>query len=128
MKICVSAVAESLDAQIESRFGRCSFFVIIDSETMKYEAVSNTATSAMSGAGIQAAQIVADKGVHAVLTGNIGPNAYRVLSAAGVRMVTGVSGTVRSAVEQYKKGNLTEITGPTVSGHFGIGGKHRRKQ
>lgn len=127
MKICVSAVAGSLDAQIESRFGRCSFFVIVDSETMKYEAVSNTATSAMSGAGIQAAQIVADKGVHAVLTGNIGPNAYRVLSAAGVRMVTGVSGTVRSAVEQYKKGNLTEITGPTVSGHFGIGGKHRRK-
>jgi predicted Fe-Mo cluster-binding NifX family protein len=128
MKICISSVAGSLDAKIEQRFGRCPFFIIVDSDTMNYETIPNTAANAMGGAGIQAAQLVTDRGVHVVLTGNIGPNTYRVLSAARVRMVTGVTGTIRNAVEQYRKGNFTEITGPTVRGHFGVGRKRRRKQ
>ena len=120
MKICVSANAGSLDAQIEARFGRSPFFVIVNSETMNYEAVSNTAVNAMGGAGIQAAQTIVDKNVAVVLTGNIGPNAYRVLSAAGIRIVTGVTGIVRHSVEQYQEGTLPETTGPTVRGHFGV--------
>jgi predicted Fe-Mo cluster-binding NifX family protein len=126
MKICVSAVAGSLDAQIESRFGRCPFFIIVDSETMDYETLANTAANAMGGAGIQAAQTIVDRGAHVVLTGNIGPNAYRVLSAARIRMATGVSGTVRHAVEQFTQGKYEETTGPTVSGHFGAGGNRHR--
>ena len=127
MKICVTAKAESLDAQIEARFGRCSFFVIVNTETMNYKAVSNTAANAMGGAGIQAAQTLVDKDVSVVLTGNIGPNAYRVLSAAGIRMVTGVTGTVKNAVKQYQKGTLPETTSPTVSGHFGVSRQYRRR-
>jgi predicted Fe-Mo cluster-binding NifX family protein len=127
MKICVTAQAESLDAQIEARFGRCSFFVIVNSETMTYEVVSNTAVNAMGGAGVQAAQTLVDKDVSVVLTGNIGPNAYRVLSAAGIRMVTGVTGNVENAVKQYQKGTLSETTGPTVSGHFGVSRQYRRR-
>jgi predicted Fe-Mo cluster-binding NifX family protein len=126
MKICISAIAGSLDARVEPRFGRCPFFIIVDSDTMEYEVVANNAANAAGGAGIQAAQSVADNGVDVILTGNIGPNAYRVLSAAEIRMVTGVTGTVRCAVEQFKQGQYQEITGPTVSGHFGARGTRRR--
>jgi len=118
----VTAAAGSLDAQVDSRFGRCPYFVIVDSETMQFEAVPNTSQSAPHGAGIQSAQIIADKGVKAVLTGNVGPNAYQSLSAAGIQIVTGATGTVRKAITRYKKGDLKETNSPTVIGHFGTGG------
>ena len=122
MKIAVSAAGESLDAQIDPRFGRCPYFVIVDSETMKFEAIANTASGAMSGAGIQAAQLVANKGVQAVLTGSVGPNAFQALSSAGISVITGVFGTVREAVEKFKSGQLQKTTAPTTPMGFGMGG------
>ena len=121
MKICVSAVANSLDAQLDPRFGRCPYFVIVDSESMQFEAIPNMASGAMGGAGIQAAQIIANKGVKVVITGNVGPNAFQALSAAGIKIVTGAFGTVREVVEKYKKGELSETNAPSVGGHFGMG-------
>jgi predicted Fe-Mo cluster-binding NifX family protein len=121
MKICVTATANSLDAQIDPRFGRCSHLVIVDSETMQFEAISNMASGATGGAGIQAAQTIADKGVKLLVTGNIGPNAFQALSAAGIDIVTGAFGTVRDVIEKYKKGELGKTGAPTVRGHFGIG-------
>jgi len=121
MKICVSAFSGSLDAEVDSRFGRCAYFVIVDSETMEFNAISNDSSSAAHGAGIQAAQTVANMGVGVVITGNVGPNAFSVLSAAGIKIVTGVSGSVRDVVEKYKKGQLKEVGNPTVGGHFGMG-------
>jgi predicted Fe-Mo cluster-binding NifX family protein len=121
MKICVSAVANSLDAQVDPRFGRCPYLVIVDSESMQFEAISNMASGAMGGAGIQAAQTIASKGIKALITGNVGPNAFQALSAAGIKIVTGASGTVREVVEKYKRGELKEIGAPTVGGHFGMG-------
>ena len=121
MKICVSAVANSLDAQLDPRFGRCPYFVIVDSESMQFEAIPNMASGATGGAGIQAAQIIANKGVKVVITGNVGPNAFQALSAAGIKIVTGVFGTVREAVEKYKREELRETGAPTVGGHFGMG-------
>jgi len=121
MKICVSASAGSLDAQVDPRFGRCPYFVIVDSETMEFEAIPNTAAGAMGGAGIQAAQMVASKGVKVVVTGNVGPNAFQALSAAGIKIVVGAFGTIREAVEKYKKGELRETSASTVRGHFGMG-------
>lgn len=121
MKIAVSATSESLDAQIDPRFGRCPHFVIVNSETMKFEAVPNTASGAMSGAGIQAAQTVASKGVKVLITGNVGPNAFQALSSAGINIITGVFGTVREAVERFKSGQLQKITAPTTSMGFGMG-------
>jgi predicted Fe-Mo cluster-binding NifX family protein len=126
MKICISAVSGGLDSQIDPRFGRCQYFVIVDSENLEIEVISNVASGAMSGAGVQAAQTAANKGVEIVITGNVGPNAFQVLSSAGIKIVTGVSGTVREAVEKYKKGELKEVTGPTVGGHFGRGGGRGR--
>jgi predicted Fe-Mo cluster-binding NifX family protein len=121
MKMCVSASSDSLDANVDSRFGRCPYFVIVDSETMEFNAVSNSSGDAAHGAGIQAAQTVVNMGVEVVITGNVGPNAFNVLSASGIKMVTGVSGNIKEAVEKYKKGQLTEVDNPSVGGHFGMG-------
>jgi predicted Fe-Mo cluster-binding NifX family protein len=129
MKICVSAVADSLDAHVDPRFGRCQFFVIVNSETMQFEAIPNMASGAMGGAGIQAAQTIASKGVQVLLTGNVGPNAFQALSTAGIKIVTGAFGNVREAIEKYKRGELSETNSPTVRGHFGMGmGRGRGRQ
>lgn len=121
MKICVTATSPNLDAQIDPRFGRCQYFVIVDPDTMEFEAISNESAAAMGGAGIQAAQTVADKGVEAVITGNVGPNAFRTLSAASIKIFTGASGTVQDAIQSYKNGELQEPTDATASAHSGMG-------
>ncbi len=122
MKIAMSATAASLDAEIDPRFGRCQYFLIVDPETMQFEALENSSAMAGGGAGISTAQNIAGKGVEAVLTGNCGPNAYQVLSAAGIKVVTGVSGKIQDAIEKYKLGKLIASSQPNVSGHFGMGG------
>ena len=121
MKICVSASSDSLDSNVDSRFGRCPYFVIVDSETMEFSAITNDSTNAAHGAGIQAAQTVANMGAKVVITGNVGPNAFNVLSATGIKIVTGASGSVKEAVEKYKSGQLKETGNPTVGGHFDMG-------
>jgi len=121
MKICVSASSDSLDANVDPRFGRCQYFVVVDSETMEFSAISNDSTNAAHGAGIQAAQTVVNMGAKVVITGNVGPNAFNVLSAAGIKLVTGVSCSIRDAVEKFKSGQLQETGNPTVGGHFGMG-------
>jgi predicted Fe-Mo cluster-binding NifX family protein len=121
MRICVSASANSLDASVDPRFGRCPYFIIVDSETLQFEAVPNPASGAVGGAGIEAAQIIASKGAKVVITGNVGPNAFQALSAAGIKIITGAYGTVREVVEKYRRGELKETSSPTVGGHFGMG-------
>ncbi len=98
---------------------------------MKFEAIPNVAAGAMGGAGIQAAQTVASRGVKVLITGNVGPNAFQALSAAGIKIATGAFGTVREVIEKYKRGELKETSMPTVGGHFGMGmgrGRGRRQQ
>ncbi len=121
MKIAISATGPSLDAEVDPRFGRCQYFLIIDPDTMEFEAVDNANKMASGGAGIASAQAVADKGAQVVLTGNCGPNASQTLSGAGVQVVTGVSGKIRDAVEGYKSGRYKTTSGPNVSAHFGMG-------
>jgi predicted Fe-Mo cluster-binding NifX family protein len=133
VKICVTAAGNTLDAAVDPRVGRAAYFVIVDSETMALEAVPNTAAGAMSGAGIQAAQTIASKGVNALITGNVGPNAFQALASAGIKIVVGASGTVREVIEKYKRGELRETSASTVGGHFGRGrgmgmGRGRRRQ
>ena len=121
MKIAISATGPNLDAEVDPRFGRCPYFIIVDPETKKFEAVDNSSAMASGGAGISAAQMIAGKGVGAVLTGNCGPNAYQTLSAAGIQVITGVSGKVKDAAEQYKLGTFATAQQPNVPGHFGMG-------
>lgn len=119
MKICITSQGSDLDAQIDPRFGRCHCFIIVDPETMKFEVIENSNVGAMSGAGIQSAQLIAGKGAEVVLTGNVGPNAFQTLQAAGLKVITGITGSIRDAIERYKKGEITPIAGPSVPGHFG---------
>ena len=124
MKIAISASGNSLDANVDPRFGRCAYFIIIETEgneIKSHEFVSNQAIQTMRGAGIQAAQTVANKGAEVVITGNIGPNAFNVLSQTGIKVVTGVSGKVKEVVEKYLKGELKETIQPTVGFGRGVG-------
>ncbi len=121
MKIAISAMGATLDAEINPRFGRCQYFIIVDPDTMNFEAINNAGGMGSGGAGIATAQLIAGKEVEAVLTGNCGPNAYQVLSAAGIKVITGVSGNVTNAIQSYKSGNLKASSQPNVDEHFGMG-------
>jgi len=122
MKIAISATGPTLDAEVDSRFGRCQYFIIADTETEEFEALDNSSATAAGGAGISAAQMIVGKGVEAVLTGNCGPNAHQVLSPAGIKVITGVSGKVKDAIAEYKLGTYTAAQQANVPDHFGMGG------
>jgi len=121
MKLAVSAAGPSLDSAIDPRFGRCQYLLIVDSESLDFEAVENPAVMAPGGAGIQAAELVGQMGAGAVITGNCGPNAYQVLSAAGIDVFVGASGSVREAIEAYRKGELRATSGPSTGPYSGMG-------
>jgi len=121
MKVAVSSSGKDISSRIDPRFGRCNYFLIVDTETMAFEAVKNTAAGSAHGAGVQAAQLVASEGVSVVLTGNVGPNAYGALTASSVEVVTGLAGRVEDAVNRFKRGELKAVSKPTVMGHFGTG-------
>jgi predicted Fe-Mo cluster-binding NifX family protein len=125
MKIVVSSQGETLDAPASPVFGRCPTFVFVDSETMATEAVPNPAMSQGGGAGIQAAQFVVNRGAETVLTGNLGPNAFDVLRAAGVPGYLVGEGTVGQAVEAFQAGRLQPMAGANVAAHAGMGGGRR---
>ena len=122
MNIAITATEPSLDAKVDPRFGRCPYFLIVDTDTMKFEALENPNMMLGGGAGIQSAQLMAQKGVQAVLTGNCGPNAYQTLSAAGIEVIIGCSGTVADVVEQFKAGQLNAAGQPNVASKFGTAG------
>jgi len=119
MKIAISAGGKDLDSQIDPRFGRCQYFIFLDPETMEFEVAENQGLAAMGGAGVQAAQLVVQKGVNALITGNLGPNAASALSASGIKVYLVPGGTVKEVAEAYKSGTLKEISGATVPPHFG---------
>lgn len=106
MHIVISSQGPEFESQIDPRFGRCQYFVFVNLDDMTLEAVPNPNLNQSSGVGIRSAQFVCDKGVKAVLTGNVGPKAQQVLSTAGVVVITGVSGTVRQAAEDYQANRL----------------------
>ena len=120
MKICVTSQGGSLESSIDVKFGRCRYFIIVDTDTMKFEVINNPNMDSMGGAGIQSGQLIAEKQVKAVLTGNVGPNAFQTLQAAGVTVITGISGTVKEAVDKYKTGVLKPTAGPSVNSKFGM--------
>jgi predicted Fe-Mo cluster-binding NifX family protein len=124
MKIVVTSSGTTLEAQAHPAFGRCPTYLFIDTETMQFEAVENPAANATGGAGIQAAQFVVERGAQAVVTGNVGPNAFQVLQPAGVPVYLFGGGTVRQAVETYKAGELSTTGGASRPAHAGMGLRH----
>jgi len=120
MKICISSQGNTLDSQIDPRFGRCLYFLIVDTDTLEYEAIKNPNIDAMGGAGIQSGQLVAGRQVKAVITGNVGPNAFQTLKAAGIQVITGASGSVKEVIEKFKNGELKPAQGPSTGEKSGM--------
>lgn len=119
MKICITAQGKDVDSQVDPRFGRCQYFLMADTETGEAKVLDNSNKDGMGGVGIQAGQMMAENNIKVVLTGNVGPNAFQTLQAAGIEIVTGVSGKVKDAIEKYKKGEYSLTKKPSVDPHFG---------
>ena len=119
MKIAVTSTGQDLDAPMDPRFGRAAYILIIDSETMAFEVLDNAENvNAFKGAGIQAAAMISDKHADVLLTGFCGPNAFKTLEAAKVKVAGDVSGTVREALAAYVEGNLKLVSEPNAQGHW----------
>jgi predicted Fe-Mo cluster-binding NifX family protein len=119
MKVAISSTGPSLADRVDPRFGRAACFIVYDTENDEFEAIGNEQNvMAAQGAGVQAAQTVAGQKVALVVSGNIGPKAFAVLSAADVKVATWAKGTVAEAVELVKQGRLTAVDQPTKEGHW----------
>jgi predicted Fe-Mo cluster-binding NifX family protein len=121
MIIVVTANGADLDAPASPVFGRCPAYVFVDTESMQFEGVENPALGTASGAGIQAAQFVIERGAQAVVTGNVGPNAFNVFQSAGVPIYLSDSGTVREMAEAFRVGELQSIADANVRAGMGMG-------
>ncbi len=120
MRVAVTSTGPDTASQVDPRFGRADWFVVVDTSSGQIKAIDNSAgADARSGAGVQAAQAVVGEGVEYVLTGHCGPNAFRTLDAAGVKVVVDVKGTVEQAIDMLKSGDLKPVAGPNVQGHAG---------
>ena len=120
MKICITSQGDNLDAQVDPRFGRAQYFIIAESDTLEFESIENPNVHGTGGVGVQSGQLMAEKDVKVVLTGNVGPNAHRALSAAGIKIATGFKGSVQEAVESFKKGDVSFTDSATAADHSGM--------
>lgn len=119
MRIAVSSKGEELDAEVDPRFGRAPFFLLVETETMDFEVVKNSQSLDLpQGAGIQSAQNIVPHEPAAVLTGNCGPKAFKVLEAAGIEVIVGMKGSIRDALDAYLKGQYRPASEANVEGHW----------
>ena len=119
MKIAVTSKGPDLDSQVDPRFGRAAYILIVDSETFDFEVLDNKENvNALKGAGIQAAGMVSDKGAEALLTGFCGPNAFKTLNTAKIKVASDAKGTVRDAATSFIQGKLTISDQANVEGQW----------
>lgn len=119
MRLAITAQGATLDAEVDPRFGRAARFIVVDTDNTNVLVVENTQSLNLpQGAGIQAAQNILPYKPDAVLTGNCGPKAFRILQASGIKVVTGVSGKVSDAVKTFLEGKYAPATNANVEGHW----------
>ena len=117
MKVAISSSGKDLNSRLDPRFGRCPYFLVINPDDMSFEVFNNESAGLSGGAGIQSAQFVISKVAKDVITGNCGPNAVKTLSAAGVTVFLGITGTIKETVVKHKSGNLVPADKANVSEH-----------
>ncbi len=121
MKIIVTAKnKQGLESELDPRFGRANYFALVDTESRDLNFIENSAAEASSGAGVGAAQLVADQKVDVVISGKFGPKAFNGLNAANIKLYSSNSGTLAEVVKEYNKGNLKQLSNASNSGHMGI--------
>jgi predicted Fe-Mo cluster-binding NifX family protein len=119
MKLAITATGTDLISDLDPRFGRAKYFILVDPTSLKYEVVENKQNLDLpQGAGIQAAKTIVDQKADVVISGNCGPKAFKVLSAAGIKVVTGAKGRVMDGITQYGSGQLKEASEANVEGHW----------
>jgi predicted Fe-Mo cluster-binding NifX family protein len=119
MKVAVTATGSELTSEVDPRFGRAKYFLVVDTDTGEHVAHDNAQNlNAAQGAGVQAGRTVSELGVEAVLTGSVGPKAFATLQAGGIAVYIGASGTVQAALEQLQAGQLEQAGGANVEGHW----------
>ena len=119
MRVAVTSQGDDLEAEVDSRFGRASKFLLVDTDTMSFEVIENTQNLNLpQGAGIQTAQNIAQQNPEVVLTGNCGPKAFKALQAAGIEVVIGIQGKIRDAIQDYLEGKYQHTKEANVEGHW----------
>lgn len=119
MRIAITSTGKDLDAQVDPRFGRAAYIIVVDTDTLDFEVIDNAENkNAFKGAGIKAAAAICDKDAQVLITGFCGPNAFKTLDSAGVKVANDASGTVRSTVEDYKADKFTFADSPNTEGHW----------
>ncbi len=119
MIVCVTSTGDSIKSELDPRFGRCAYFAFYDTDTEAFSIMENEAVRSGGGAGISSGQLMAEKKVNTVITGNVGPNAMSVLSTAGMEILRGVQSTIEDNIERFKAGKLDKISS-TVPPHSGM--------
>jgi len=112
MKIAITSTKPDINSPFEPRFGRCDYFILVDTADGTWDAIPNPAQESAGGAGTQAGQFLANQGIEAVISGRFGPNAYSVLNAAGIRMYQAEKREVQSVLAAFRAGELSEVTNP----------------
>ena len=119
MKIAVTSKGKTIDSEVDPRFGRAAYVLVVDTDNLDFEVLDSTENvNAFKGAGIQAASMICDKGVSALLTGFCGPNEFKTLKAAHIDVANEISGTVRDAVNAFKQGNVSFADDANAEGHW----------
>ena len=119
MKIAITATGNNLNANVDPRFGRAAYFLIVDPKTLDFKAIENPSAAVGGGAGIQSAQLISDESVEYLLTGNCGPNAFKVFEAAKINVIVNISGAIRDAIGNFNKGVHKISDAPNVGSHHG---------
>lgn len=123
MKVAVSSSGRDFNALIDHRFGRCTYFLMVETDDMSFEVFDNQSMVLGGGAGIQSAQFISSIGARAVITGNCGPNAVQTLAGAGIEVFLGNTGSVSEALQKFKNGELTSTNLANAPEYSGLAGR-----
>ncbi|MDY7030672.1 MAG: NifB/NifX family molybdenum-iron cluster-binding protein [Thermodesulfobacteriota bacterium] len=121
MKVGVSSTGKDLEASVDTRFGRCAFFIVVNTDDMSYEAFDNEYMTSGEGAGIKLAESIISKGAEVVITWKCGPKAMKMLTTAGVEVIENQTGKINQLIQYYKEGKLKSSTEPNVQNYHGKG-------
>jgi predicted Fe-Mo cluster-binding NifX family protein len=120
MKIAVTSLTNDVNGLMDSRFGRCQYIFFYDTDNDNFSVIQNSNANAGGGAGISTAQLIVDSNVEVVITGNCGPNAFKVLKAAEIKVYTNSEGTIKDTISKFKSNQLSSLDSENVPDHSGM--------